>query len=62
MNQIEALEEGKRWLYLGDAGDLSEREKCGKPDLWWWWPFSPIFSQFGAMVMLIPGDFSELFD
>ena len=23
--QIEALEEGNRWLYLDDAGDLSER-------------------------------------
>ena len=30
--QIEALEEGNRWFYLDDAGDLSERKKCGEHD------------------------------
>ena len=30
--QISALEEENWWLYPDDAGDLSERGKCGKPD------------------------------
>ena len=30
--QIEALEEWNCWFYPDDAGDSSEREKCGKPD------------------------------
>ena len=58
--QIEALEEGNRWCYSDDAGDLSERGRyaanliCDAGGL-----FCP-FSHIGAMVLLISPEQIEL--
>ena len=43
--QIKALDKGNGSLYIYDAWFFCrEREKCGKPDQRWWWPFLPFFS------------------
>ena len=34
-------------------GFVRAGEKSGKPDQRWWWPLLPLFSQIGAMVLLI---------
>ena len=41
-------------------GFVRAGEKSGKPDQRWWWPFLPLFSQIGAMVLLISPEQIEL--
>ena len=52
-DQIEALEEGNRWFYLDDAGDLSERGRNPANMISDGGGLFALFSQIGAMVMLI---------
>ena len=51
--QIEALEEGNRWFYLDDAGDLSERGRNPANMISDGGGLFALFSQIGAMVLLI---------
>ena len=51
--QIEALREGKRWFYLNDAGDPSERGRSAANLISDGGGLFCFFSQIGAMVLLI---------